>query len=169
MVEEGGSIIGRYPKPVDMKTGTITKEEESKRREQEIKLKGDLLKDEPPAFLNSYARKYYRFIVRELPEGVLCKSDMFLVTQVAECLGRMQQAIEILNDEGLLVEYTNKAGATNIDKHKAIDIYHKYSQMFTTYATRLGLSPVDRSKLALINLTEEEDNLILKALRGEEI
>ena len=36
MVEEGGSIIGRYPKPIDMKTGTITKEEESKRREQEL-------------------------------------------------------------------------------------------------------------------------------------
>ncbi|WP_346889181.1 phage terminase small subunit P27 family [Clostridium sp. UBA1056] len=157
--------------PVQLKTGVITKDEEQRRIEQENKLKGtSTIKEEPPAHLDARGRKYYRAIVRNMPDGVLCGTDVFTVTIVAEALGRMEQCSEILNVEGILVEYTNKSGATNIDSHKAVGIYQKYSQIFNTFASKLGLSPADRSKLALLANTEDDANeLLKKALRGEEI
>jgi P27 family predicted phage terminase small subunit len=105
-----------------------------------------------------------------MPDGVLCGTDVFTVTIVAEALGKMEQCSEILNVEGILVEYTNKAGATNVDSHKAVGIYQKYSQIFNTFASKIGLSPADRSKLALLANTEDDANeLLKKALRGEDI
>ncbi|WP_321834352.1 phage terminase small subunit P27 family [Clostridium butyricum] len=154
-----------------LKTGTITKEEKNRRLEHETKLKSSYaIKDNPPSYLDSKGRKYYKAIIKSMPEGVLCDTDSFTVAIVADALGRMQACSEILNSDGLLVEYTNKAGATNIDAHKAVGIYQKYSQIFNTFGSKLGLSPADRSRLALLASNEDEsENMLFKALRGEQI
>lgn len=168
---KGERNIGRNPKPVNLKTGTITKDEKQRRSEQENRLKGNsAIRENPPDYLDAKAKKYYRTIVRSIPEGVLCGTDSFTVAIVADALGKMQVCLEILNAEGLLVQYTNKAGATNVDSHKAIGIYQKYSQIFNTFGSKLGLSPADRSKLALLASNEDEsENMLLKALRDDPI
>ncbi|MDM0822427.1 phage terminase small subunit P27 family [Clostridium perfringens] len=163
-------ITIRNPKPIGQLEGHITKKEKEKREAVEKILQGTtVLTDEPPEHLNSLARKYYRLIIRNFPDGILNKLDGFAVTICADALSKMQEAKAIIEKDGMIVETTNKAGFTNLKEHPCVGIYNKYSSIFNTFGSKLGLSPADRSKLALINVTEEEDNLILKALRGEEI
>lgn len=158
--------MARPPKSVALKTGAMTKEEKELREESEAKLKGDsTINENPPEYLDINARKYYRVIVRNFPEGILNKLDGLTVAIVADALSKMIQCQMILKEEGLLTEYTNKAGATNISEHKAIGIYQKYSQIFNTFGSKLGLSPADRAKLSLLNVAEEEDE-VLKLLKS---
>ena len=158
--------MARPPKSVALKTGAMTKEEREHREECEAKLKGEsTINDNPPEHLDAIARKYYRVIVRNFPEGILNKLDGLTVAIVADALSKMIQCQMILKEEGLLTEYTNKAGATNISEHKAIGIYQKYSQIFNNFGSKLGLSPADRAKLSLLNVAEEEDE-VLKLLKS---
>lgn len=158
--------MARPPKSVALKTGAMTKEEKELREESEAKLKGDsTINENPPEYLDINARKYYRVIVRNFPEGILNKLDGLTVAIVADALSKMIQCQMILKEEGLLTEYTNKAGATNISEHKAIGIYQKYSQIFNTFGSKLGLSPADRAKLSLLNVVEDDDE-VLKLLQS---
>lgn len=163
---EGGIILGRIPKPITLKEGALTKEEKERRESGEKLLQGDsTINLNPPSHLCAIGKRYYKEIVTAMPEGILNSTDSYTVTIVADALAKMQRCITILNKDGLIVEYTNKAGATNADAHKAIGIYQKYSQIFNTFATKLGLSPADRAKLAMLNVVEEDDE-ILKLLNS---
>ena len=129
-----------------------------------------ILDDTPPEHLNnSLARKYYRLIVRNFPEGILNKLDGFTVAICADALSKMQQAKELIEKDGLLLPQTNKAGFTSLKEHPCVGTYNKYASLFNTFGSKLGLSPADRAKLSLLNVDDENDSLILKALRGEDI
>ena len=150
--------------------GVITKEEKERREAGEKLLQGTTtLDDNPPDHLNTLARKYYRIIVRNFPEGILNKLDGFSVSICADALSKMQQAKELIEKDGLLLPQTNKAGFTSLKEHPCVGTYNKYASLFNTFGSKLGLSPADRAKLSLLNLDDENDSLILKALRGEEI
>lgn len=163
---KGEILMGRVPKPIALKEGVLTKEERERRENGEKLLQGDTtININPPSHLCVIGKRYYKEIVDSMPEGILNYTDSYTVVIVADALAKMQRCITILNDEGMIVEYTNKAGATNADAHKAIGIYQKYSQIFNTFAAKLGLSPADRAKLSLLNVAEEEDE-VLKLLNS---
>lgn len=85
---------------------------------------------------------------------------------MADAIANMQKCRDIIQKDGLIVEYTNNSGAVNKDQNKAILIYQKYSEIFHKFAGELGLSPSARSKLALM-LNEEierESDPLLKIL-----
>ena len=111
--------------------GVITKEEKERREAGRNCYKGTTtLDDNPPDHLNTLARKYYRIIVRNFPEGILNKLDGFSVSICADALSKMQEAKTILEQDGMFVEQTNKLGFTNLKEHPAINIYNKYASLF---------------------------------------
>lgn len=151
--------MGRNAKPISMCTGARTKEEIEQRTQGEEKLKGSSnLPIEVPDFLvlDEIGKKIYSLMLEHLPEEILNYLDVFNVGICCDALSKMIECQRILRSEGLLVEYTNKAGATNISEHKAISIYQKYSTIYNTYGSKLGLSPVDRGKLVALTTKETE-------------
>lgn len=137
-------------KPASICTGKISKEEKEKRTQLEEEMKGDSRPPKTaPAFLclDNEGEKFYRMMIRNLPEDLLNYLDVFSLGICCDALSKMEQCKRILQQEGLLVEYTNKAGASNIIEHKAINIYQKYVGIFNTYGSKLGLSPADRAKI----------------------
>lgn len=156
-------------KPVELKKGTITKEEYKKRKQAEENLKGDnSISKNPPTYLCNNGKKIYKNIVESLPNNFLNNTDEYVVAIVADSLAKMQECQKILKKEGLLVEYTNSAGATNIDQNKAILIYQKYNEIFKKYIGEIGLSPSARGKLAMLSLEEQQEqgDPLLKVLSG---
>ena len=155
-------------KPVDLKTGGITKDEYKARKSAEDELKGSKrISKTPPNDLCDIGKAIYKEIVISLPDDFLNNTDIYTVSIVADAVANMQKCREIINEQGLLVEYTNNSGATNIDQNKAILVYQKYSDIYHKFSGELGLSPSARSKLALMlsESKEKEEDPLLKALK----
>ncbi|MED4225397.1 phage terminase small subunit P27 family [Neobacillus cucumis] len=151
-------------KPVSLRTGAMTKEEEANRKIAENTLKGNKqIPQTPPTDLCSKGKKVYKEIIESVPKDFLNNTDIHTVSIVADAIANMQKCREILKKEGLIVEYTNNSGAVNKDQNKAILIYQKYSEIFHKFAGELGLSPSARSKLALMlneEIAKESDPLL---------
>ena len=156
-------------KPVNLKKGNLTKEVYEARKTNEDKLKGDKgISNRPPPYLCSKGKKIYKNIIESLPEDFFNNTDEYVVAIVADSLAKMQECQEIIKREGLLVEYTNTAGATNIDQNKAVLIYQKYCEIFKKYIGEIGLSPSARSKMALMinENNENKQDPLLQVLAG---
>ena len=78
----------------------------------------------------------------------------------------MNQANEVLKKEGMLINHTNKAGAENLVKHPALEIYSKYNDIYKKYLVEIGLSPSSRAKLSMINIEKQEENKLKDLLQG---
>lgn len=157
-------------KPVALKKGTISKEEYNKRLKAEEILKGgNSISNKPPSYLCTNGKEIYKNIVESLPANFLNNTDEYVVAIVSDSLAKMQESQELIKRDGLLVEYTNSAGATNTDQNKAILIYQKYNDIFKKYISEIGLSPQSRSKLAMISLKDdkEQQDPLLKLLGGK--
>jgi P27 family predicted phage terminase small subunit len=155
-------------KPVDLKTGGITKDEYKARKSAEDELKGSKrISKTPPNDLCEIGKSIYKEIVNSLPDKFLNNTDGHTVSIVADAVANMQKCRQRINTEGLLVEYTNNAGFTNVDQNKAILIYQKYSDIYNKFSGELGLTPSARSKLALMlnESKEKEEDPLLKALK----
>ncbi len=157
-------------KPIELKTGAITKEEYTKRKSMEDKMKGNKnISLTPPDYLDNRAKQIYINIVTSLPKEFLNNTDEYVISIVADSVAKMQECQEIIRKEGLLVEYTNTAGATNVDQNKAVLIYQKYCDVFKKYVGEIGLSPSARSKLAQMSIqSEKKEDPLLKALSDED-
>ena len=157
-------------KPVELKSGYINKEQYKTRKNNEDKLKGTkTITSKPPTYLCNNGKKIYKNIVESLPEDLLNNTDEYVVSIVADALAKMHECQEIIKREGLLVSYTNTAGATNIDQNKAVLIYQKYCEIFKKYVGEIGLSPSARSKMAMMISQDNENKSdpLLKLLGGE--
>ena len=156
-------------KPVELKKGNLTKDVYEERKSNEDKLKGSKpISKKSPAYLCENGRKIYKNIVKSLPEDFLNNTDEYVVAIVADSLAKMQECQQLIKKEGLLVEYTNTAGATNIDQNKAVLIYQKYCEIFKKYIGEIGLSPSARSKMALMisESDAEKQDPLLQVLAG---
>lgn len=156
-------------KPIDLKQGAISKKEYNKRKTNEDNLKGNKkISKKAPKYLDDDGEKIYKNIVNSLPDEFLNNTDEYVVAIIADSIAKMQQCQEIIKEQGLLVKYTNSAGATNIDQNKAILIYQKYNEIFKKYIGEIGLSPSARGKLAMLSGQENDSakETILKVLNG---
>lgn len=158
-------------KPINLTTGHRTKEEIQQRQEAEERLKGSSNKIHiVPKWLCKDGKKEYKRLIAELENtNILTNVDIGVVAICADAYVKMNQANEIIKKEGMLIEYTNKAGATNIIKHPALEVYAKYNDIYKKYLVEIGLSPSSRAKLSLINIenNNEKEDPLLKILRGD--
>lgn len=135
-----------------------TKEEIRVREAQEKQLKGDGNKVIPPGFLNKEQRRIFRSIVKELePSGILGNLDVYILTQCAVAIDRLQTMEQMINEDPELL--TNSCFMASKDK---------YSKDLYRCCNELSLSPQSRAKMANINLQtkQQQEDPLLQVLRG---
>lgn len=153
--------MARPSKSVNTSTGKIGKEEIEARKQAEESLRGNANKVKPPAYLSTSQKKIFKTIVSELKaSGILCNLDIYILTTVSIAIDRLQQIESLINQD--ISNLTNKDLMASKDK---------YTKDLFRCTNELSLSPQSRAKLANINVQAKstEDDLLLKALRGDNI
>lgn len=162
--------MARPRKPATLKQGkSETKEHLDDRAEVEENLKGndDKIHNVPDS-LDELGKRYYLYIVDELEiSGILGNLDVFMVTQTADCLSKMEQLDEIMKHADLVFETMDKMGNIIPKEHPAIGAKMKYLSQFRALSTQLGLSPSSRAQLSEMNMDkkETENDALLNALK----
>lgn len=148
-------------KPIELNNSHISKAEKKARLEAEKKLKGDTnISLLPPPQLSEGGGKIYQDIINTMPKDFLTGIDAYIVGVVAEALDRMKECQEKINNYGLFDD-----GEENV----AVRTYEKYSKIFNTYSSKLGMSPKDRAALSCLILNDKkEEDPLLKALSEDD-
>lgn len=157
-------------KPVEMKTGAISKVEFEQRKKVEDAFKGNNeLPKKAPASLSQAGKKIYMEILDNIPHEMFNRTDSYIIEVVADAIDQMRECRSVIARDGLIVEYTNSAGQTNKDQNKAILIYQKYAEILKKYISEIGLSPSARSKIANMALqsNESEKNPLVSLFGGD--
>lgn len=153
--------MGRAPKNASMLEGNLSKEEREKRVENEKKIQGESrVQPTPPSHLDNFAKAYYREIIKTIPSEILNFTDTYYISVCADALSKMKLCQQKIAEEGMIVEYTNKAGFTNINESKYVGIYHKYAGLLDKFGAKIGLSASDRAKISIMQITEEKDEVL---------
>lgn len=163
--------IARPRKPAALKAGkSETKEHLDAREKIEAELGGG--KDKVyniPEQLDDYAKEYYMFLVDELEASdILTNLDIPVLTQTADCLGKMEQADEFIREKGLIYYAYDREGNEIPKEHPAVGTKQKYLTQFRALSTQLGLSPSSRASLAEMTMQKQVDNVdpVMKLLEG---
>ena len=75
-----------------------------------------------------------------------------MLASYCAAFSQVQQCQRLLNEEGLVVE--GKLGAKG---HPAAQIQHRAQSQMRQYAAELGLTPVSRSRAAVVDRAESDD------------
>lgn len=152
--------MARPRKPSTQKVGDWgNKDLKSKYQEAEDALKGkDDLLNKTPDKLDDLGKQYYAFLVNELKEtGVLGNLDIPLITQTADCLSKMDEADQILNEQGIMISIYDRNGNVIPKEHPMVKTKNTYLSQFRALATQLGMSPSARAQLVNLKLTKESE------------
>jgi P27 family predicted phage terminase small subunit len=102
-----------------------------------------------PQWLPEHGKAEWRRVVPLLTErSILSKADLSVLAAYCNAFGQVVQCQEILNAEGLVID--GKGHPAAITQHRA------QSQM-RQYAAELGLTPVSRSRAAVVDRRESDD------------
>lgn len=134
--------------PVGLTVKNLTKQERAAREAAEAEWRRGALADYEPVGLTESGMLIFAELAEAIPESVLCKVDGFTVEAAADAIDKLRECRAVLARDGLLVEYTNKAGATNTDQNKAALLYQKFSDIAAKRLADLGLTPTARAKVA---------------------
>ena len=148
-------------KPVSLNSGHHnTKEQLKARTDAEESLKGENIGSDIPKRLTNNGKEIYKKLLVSFPKGFLTASDAHTLEIVANALDNMQTSQLDINTRGLLLD--------DDSENPSIRIYEKYSKIFNTFGSKLGMSPRDRAALAvvMVNQQSEEEDPLLKALRN---
>lgn len=152
--------MARPAKAVATKTGKIGNEEQQKRLQIESKLKGGREKLVPPLYLTDDQMQIFNYIMDELEESnILGNLDLFVLSQTAICVDRVQKLEKEINDNPDLIR--NNAFMAGKDK---------YSKDFFRCCNELCLSPQSRAKLSIATVKPgaEKKKAIMDLLNGED-
>ena len=131
--------MARPAKAVATKNGKIGNEEQQQRLQIENKLKGGRDKLVPPLYLTDDQMRIFNYIMTELEEAdILGNLDLFVLSQTAICVDRVQKLEKQINDDPDLIR--NNAFMAGKDK---------YSKDFFRCCNELCLSPQSRAKLSI--------------------
>ena len=152
--------MARPAKAVATKTGKIGNEEQQKRLQIESKLKGGREKLVPPLYLTDDQMQIFNYIMDELEEAnILGNLDLFVLSQTAICVDRVQKLEKEINDNPDLIR--NNAFTAGKDK---------YSKDFFRCCNELCLSPQSRAKLSIATVKPgaEKKKTIMDLLNEED-
>lgn len=147
--------MGRNAKPIHLhllqgNKSRLTKKEIEKRVEVENKLKPKKDKVKPPKWLDSIAKKEFKRIAEELMElDLLTNIDVNALAAYCDAYSDYIKCTQIIREEGLMVEYTNKAAETNKVPHPLLTKKKQLHEQMKSLASEFGLTPVARAKIAL--------------------
>jgi P27 family predicted phage terminase small subunit len=151
--------MARPAKSIFAKTGTITKEEEAIRIASEKKLKGNSDNLKPPTHLSPDQKKIFKYIVSETEvSGILGNLDVYIVSQAAVCIDRLQKMESEINNNVGLLENTAFMGSKK-----------SYATEMFRCCNELSLSPQSRAKLSIVSAQKlEKKNPLLAALEDDD-
>ncbi|WP_077616920.1 phage terminase small subunit P27 family [Caenibacillus caldisaponilyticus] len=147
--------MGRKAIPIELQLingnkNRLTKSEIEQRREAEKKIKPKSNKVKPPAWLNDVAKKEFKRIVKEMQElEILTNVDVDALALYCDAYASYIECTRIIDEEGMMVEYTNKAAETNKVPHPLLTKKKQLAEQMKALATEMGLTPASRAKLAM--------------------
>ncbi|RXI57423.1 phage terminase small subunit P27 family [Clostridium tetani] len=160
--------MAKAPKPIELQSKHLTKEEIENRKEQEERLKGASNKVyKTPKNLSKEEKKIYKFLVDELREsGILCNLDIIILKTTCDAICRMEECKENIKAYGVAL---TKEDST-LYRNPATTIYKDYNSIFNKCCMELGLSPSARARLAQVNINaqQKKEDPLLQILRGDE-
>lgn len=154
--------MGKRVIPIDVQLAKgnpnrLTKAEIEKRKKAEEKLTPKKDKIKCPSWLDKEAKKEWRRIYKELEElNLLTNVDITALAIYCDAYSKYIKANKEIEEKGMFVEYTNKAGATNTIENPAINTAKKYADIIRRMCAEFGLTPSARAKLALPKAEEKE-------------
>ena len=160
----------RPRKPAQVKAGkSETKEHLNERSKIEEQMAGnnDRIKDVPET-LDSLGKEYYKILIGDLSEAAfLSNLDIPLLTQTADCLSKMQQADEIIDEDGIMYVTYDKMGNKIPKEHPMVGTKQKYLNQYRALCTQLGLSPSARASLSemKVQAAKNEEDPVLQILK----
>jgi P27 family predicted phage terminase small subunit len=154
--------MGRNPKPIHLhllsgNKNNLTKSEINKRKELEDKVsfKKDNLK--PPTWLNKEAKKIFSKIVKEFEHNeLLVNVDVHALSLFCDAYVDYINCSKIIEEEGLLVEYTNKAAETNKVPHPLLTKKKQLFDQMNKLSGEFGFSPIARARLSMPKETPKQ-------------
>ena len=145
----------------------LTKAEIEARQQAEEQFKPNTDNINPPAWLDLVAKKEWNRIAKELEElNILTNVDIAALGMYCDAYSKYQLATEKINKEGMFIEYTNKAGATNMIEHPAVKAQVKYADLIKKLCSEFGLTPSARAKITLPRQHEEKEETLEDKLFG---
>ena len=149
--------MARPCKSVKLQSGDMTKAEYKARLENEEKLRGNTDKIIAPDYLNEHQTQLFDYLAKEL-KSILGNVDIYILSTCCIAIDRLQTIESVINENSELL----------FDK-VLLSTKDKYTKDLFRTCSELSLSPSSRSKLANLNLKEqqEEDDPLLALLRGD--
>ncbi|WP_067924856.1 phage terminase small subunit P27 family [Alicyclobacillus shizuokensis] len=147
--------MGRKAIPIELQLingnkNRLTKSEIEARRSAEQRLKPRADRIRPPAWLSPVAKREFKRIVKEMDGlDVLTNVDVDALALYCDAYAAYVECTRIIEDEGLMVEYTNKAAETNKVPHPLLTKKKQLAEQMKALATEMGLTPASRTKLAM--------------------
>lgn len=154
--------MGRPRKALDLQTGNLTKQQQTEREIEEelIKCNSEQLDKSPPWLRDNVAKKEWKRLVEQFRSiSVISNLDLNNLGAYCNAYSFYIEATKELKEAPLLIEFTNKAGATNQIENPLIKIQMKYSDEMRKYSALLGLSIDSRLKLATIKSKETKKEI----------
>lgn len=150
--------MGRKVVPIAVNKKNLTKAEIEARRKAEAKLQPNKDKIKCPSWLDKVAKKEWRRVRKELEDlNLLTNVDITALAIYCDAYSKLLQANEEIETSGMFVEYTNKAGATNVIENPAVKTANKYADLIRKMCGEFGLTPSARCKLTLPKQEEKKE------------
>ena len=135
---------------IDGNKNRLTKAEIEARKAAEERLRPKDDKVKPPSWLSKQAKKVFREIVQDLADTkLLTNVDVHTLALWCDAYVDYINCTKIIEQEGLMVEYTNKAAETNKVAHPLMTKKKQLAEQMRALASEFGLTPAARAKLAI--------------------
>lgn len=153
--------MARPARAASTNAGHHAKEEIQARIEEEKKMRGNSDKLKPSSYLNAHQKKLFKAIVKELSNAnILGNLDIYVLETTVIAIDRLQEIEKLVNED-----------IENLWDKTLMASKEKYTKDLWRGCSELSLSPSARAKIGNINVQAKgmKDDLLIKALRGEDI
>lgn len=91
-----------------------------------------------------------------------------IIATLADILARRDAAQEIFEESGseVLIEHTNKAGATNLEQNPCLRLINDLNRDALAYWRDLGLTPAGLKRIDEQAMKQRRKNALAEALKG---
>lgn len=111
-----------------------------------------------PFWLDKVARSEWNALLKELKElDLMTNIDTDALAIYCDAYSQYVECTQVIREEGLMVEYTNKAVETNEVPHPLLSKKIQIHNQMKSLATEFGLTPSSRAKLAMLEKEKEVD------------
>jgi len=154
--------LGRSAKPIVLQLlegnkGKYSKAELQERMNRENAIKPKVNNIKAPNWLSPFAKKEFKKMVKELLEVELVTNvDVNALALYCDAYDNYVECTRIIQEEGLMVEYTNKAAETNKVPHPLLTKQKGLFEQMKSLSTEFGLTPAARAKIAIPKPVEKE-------------